>query len=119
MRSRCGEDAPGNSQRFEQGWDVAGGTELVCADCLEPTDLEWPLTTRWRDGDPQTRCAPVECQGGLTVAEIAAKTREAARVLNELAAMMAPDDPMRRSTEILAAVLAARALSRRSRGAGA
>ena len=39
--ARCGDEAPGNPERFEQGWDVAGGKELVCADCLTPSDLEW------------------------------------------------------------------------------
>jgi hypothetical protein len=40
--NRCGVPAPRrNPQRFEEGWDVAGGTELVCPDCLRPADLEW------------------------------------------------------------------------------
>jgi DNA-directed RNA polymerase subunit RPC12/RpoP len=39
--ARCGAEASGNLARFEQGWDVAGGTELVCPNCLMPGDLDW------------------------------------------------------------------------------
>lgn len=40
--ARCGTDAPRNRERYQQGWDVAGGVDLVCPDCLTPGDLEWP-----------------------------------------------------------------------------
>ena len=39
--NRCGRPATGNPQRYEQGWDVAGGVELVCPNCLMPGDLDW------------------------------------------------------------------------------
>lgn len=39
--ARCGVEGPGNPDRYEQGWDVAGGTELCCPDCLQRGDLDW------------------------------------------------------------------------------
>jgi transcriptional regulator with XRE-family HTH domain len=45
--ARCGAEASdvltqnAIADRFEQGWDVAGGTELVCPNCLMPGDLDW------------------------------------------------------------------------------
>lgn len=40
--NRCGRPAPNHPQRYEQGWDVAGGTELICSGCLTTDDLIWP-----------------------------------------------------------------------------
>jgi transcriptional regulator with XRE-family HTH domain len=40
--ARCSKEVPTYTfERYEEGWDVAGGTELVCPDCLKPGDLDW------------------------------------------------------------------------------
>jgi len=41
--NRCGDPAP--RDRFEQGWDVARGVELVCPYCLCDGDADWPSAT--------------------------------------------------------------------------